>query len=185
MSLQKPSRASLFATSIAILLWLSAASPAFSQAVSEDQVKAAYVYSFAKFIEWPSRTFTGPSSSFHFCVSDDRPLQVELGRTVKDKLVAGHTIEVISIDGIEQSRGCHLLFIGASLRQARSQMMDGLRGANILTIGETANFIDEGGMIGFLLEDERVHFEINHKAATLSGLYISSRLLSVAKRVIE
>jgi hypothetical protein len=183
MSAPRPSRARLLTAVVALLCFFEG-SPAFGQA-SEDQVKAAYIYSFAKFIEWPPGTFTSSSSPFHFCVLNDRSFQAELDRAVKGKSVGGHSIDVVSVRDADQSRSCHLLFIDKGQEQQARQIVKALRGSNILTIGETAHFIDGGGMIGFLLEDNHIYFEINHKAATASGLYVSSRLLSVARRVIE
>ena len=172
------------ATAIA-LLWLLASLPGFCQGVSEEQVKAAYLYSFAKFIEWPSGSFRTPNSPFHFCVVNNRSFQAELDRTVKGKSVAGRMIEVVSVLDAEQSRSCHLLFIDDSQERTFRQIIRALHGANILIVGETRNFIDGGGVIGFVMEDEHVYFEINQKEATVAGLYVSSRLLSVAKRVIQ
>jgi len=185
MSCQRPSRASRATTTIALLLWVLASLPGFCQAASEEQVKAAYLYSFAKFIEWPSRSFQGPSAPFHFCVVNNRSFQAELERTVKGKSVAGRTIEVASVLDTEQSRSCHLLFVDASQERQSRHILQALHGATILIVGETRNFIEGGGTIGFLMEDEHVYFEINQKEATLAGLYVSSRLLSVAKRVIQ
>jgi len=185
MSCQRPSRASPVATTVILLLLVLASVPGLCQAASEEQVKAAYLYSFAKFIEWPSRTFQTSSSPFHFCVMNNRSFQVELDRTVKGKSVAGRTIEVVSVLNAEQSRSCHLLFVDASQERQSRQVIQALQGAAILIVGETRNFIEGGGTIGFLMEDEHVYFEINQKEATLAGLYVSSRLLSVAKRVIQ
>jgi len=185
MSCQTPSRASPAATTIMLLLWVLASVPGFCQAASEEQVKAAYLYSFAKFIEWPSRSFQSASSPFHFCVVNNRSFQAELDRTVKGKSVAGRAIEVASVLDTEQSRSCHLLFVDASQERQSRPLLRALQGATILIVGETRNFIDGGGTIGFLMEDEHVYFEINQREATLAGLYVSSRLLSVAKRVIQ
>ena len=185
MSCRRPSRASPATVTIALLLWVLANFPGFCQAVSEERVKAAYLYSFAKFIEWPSGSFQSPSSPFHFCVVNNRSFQAELDRTVKGKSVAGRTIEVVSVLDAEQSRTCHLLFVDASQERQSHQIIQALHGASVLFVGETRNFIDAGGTIGFLMEDDHVYFEINQQQATVAGLYVSSRLLSVAKRVIQ
>ena len=185
MASQRPSRAYPATMTIALLLWVSASLPGFCQGVSDEQVKAAYLYSFAKFIEWPAASFQTPSTPFQFCVVNNRSFQAELDRTVKGKSVAGRTIAVLSVLDAEQSRSCHLLYVDASQEHQSREILRALHGAHILIVGDTRNFIDGGGTIGFLVEDERVHFEINLKKATVAGLYVSSRLLSVAKRVIQ
>lgn len=182
---RRPSRASLLRAGILLLLGLFGTLPIPAQTLSEEQVKAAYVFSFAKFIEWPAGTFPTPNSSLRFCVLNDRAFQAELDRIVKNKSIAGHSIDVLQVEDGDQSRSCQLLFIDSGQDRQTRHVLEVLRGASVLTIGETEGFLNENGIINFVLEDDHVHFEINHKAASEAGLYISSRLLGVAKRVIE
>lgn len=182
---RRPSRASVLRAATLLLLGLFGALSISAQTLSEDQVKAAYIFSFAKFIEWPAGTFPTPNSPLRFCVLNDRAVQVELDRIVKGKSVAGHSIDVVQVQDGDQSRSCQLLFINSGQERQARRVLEDLRGASVLTVGETESFLDENGIINFVLEDEHIHFEINHKAATEARLYISSRLLGVAKRVIE
>jgi hypothetical protein len=155
-----------------------------AQAISEDQVKAAYLYNFAKFVEWPHHRFASPTSPFEFCVLNDRSFEAQLTQTIKGKMLAGRMVNVLSVTQAEEARSCHILFV-SSTQKAQAQIIEALRDTNVLTVGETKHFVEEGGMISFVLEDNRVQFQVNRKAANQVGLRISSRLLIVAKRVIE
>src|SRR4051794_5010063 len=92
--------------SIALLLALGLNLRA--QSVSEDQVKAAYMYNFAKFVEWPAGEFPSSAAPFRFCVLDDRPFQSELVEIVKGKVIVGRSVVVVPVERAEQSRNCHI-----------------------------------------------------------------------------
>jgi hypothetical protein len=170
--------------SIVFLVCLPKAAGASDKLLSDYQVKAAYIYTFAKFVEWPSQSFENTSTPLRFCILNDRSFEVELDRMVKGKAVAGHAIEVVQVqDGI-QARSCHVLFINSAQGRQARHTIEALRGTSVLTVGETSDFLAEGGVINFVIEDDRVQFQVNQKAANAAGLYISSRLLSVAKRVV-
>jgi YfiR/HmsC-like len=185
MAVASSVRVALLTTSLAVFPWCFGTHTASAQSVSDDQVKAAYIYNFSKFVEWPARYFPTPKTSLHFCVLNNRPFEVELERIAKGKSVGGHIIDIIEVQDAEQSRDCHLLFIDATRDRQTRRLLEALQGVSVLTIGESEGFLEEGGIINFMLEDNRVQFEINHKAANESGLYISSRLLGLARRVTE
>ena len=118
-------------------------------------------------------------------VLDDRLLESELIQIVKGKAVAGRPVIVVPIQNGDQSRDCHILFIGSSRERQVPHIIEVFRETNVLTVGETKGFVEAGGIINFVLRDDRVQFEVNHKAAKRAGLSISSRLLAVAKAVLE
>lgn len=153
--------------------------------MSDYQVKAAYLYNFAKFVQWPAHDFSSPNSPIQLCVLNDRTFQVELKSIVKDKTVAGRPVAVLGVQDAEQSRFCHMLFINSSQSSNSRHILDMLRRRSVLTVGESAGFAEQGGIINFVLQQDHVQFEVNHRAANEVGLQISSRLLSVAKLVIE
>jgi hypothetical protein len=155
-----------------------------AQEVSEYQVKAAYLYNFSKFIEWPAADFANATSPFQFCVLHDRSFAEQLAQTVKGKMVASRPASVISVKNAEEGRSCHILFISSS-QNIEAQVIETLRNTNVLTVGEVKGFVEEGGMINFVIQDDRVQFQVNHRAARQAGLRVSSRLLSVAKLVVE
>lgn len=158
---------------------------AHSQTMNEYQVKAAYLYSFAKFIEWPARAFSSPAAPLRFCVLNDQVFMGELNHIVEGKVIGGRRVEVIPVRNAEESVGCHLLFIDSSHARRAQHILEILRDTSVVTVGDAPGFIEEGGIIDFVLHDDRVQFRVNHKAATQAGLQVSSHLLGVAKLVIE
>jgi YfiR/HmsC-like len=169
--------------SIALLPLLLQPQLARAQAVSEYQVKAAYLYNFAKFVDWPAESFTSPAAPIRLCVLNDRPFQTQLEQIVNGKKIIGRPVLAIAVQTGEESRDCQVLFISSS--QQPRHIFDLLQEASVLTVGETASFLEEGGIINFVIQGNQVHFEVNHKAATKARLRVSSRLLSLAKTVIE
>jgi hypothetical protein len=158
---------------------------AYSQAISEDQVKAAYLYNFAKFVEWPEESFPDASAPIHLCVLNDPQMGLALSQLVKDKRVSGRSVVVVPIQNGEQGRNCQILFINSAQSWEVEHIIKVLQGASVLTVGETAGFVEQGGIVNFVLQNDQVHFQVNHRAATQSRLRMSARLLSVAKLVIE
>jgi hypothetical protein len=156
-----------------------------AQAIGEYQVKAAYLYSFAKFIDWPPGTFTNATDPILLCVLNVRSFQVQLIQVAGNKQVAGHPVLVTLVQDGKQSRNCQELFISSSQSQETPQIIDDLRGTSVLTVGETNDFVEQGGIINFIVLGDRVQFQVNQKAATQARLHMSSQLLSVAKRVFK
>jgi YfiR/HmsC-like len=150
---------------------------------SDAQVEAAYIYNFAKFVEWPDGKFPTPNSPIRFCVLNDFSFEADLNRVVSGRSIAGRPLEVAQLRDGSEAAQCHVLYVNAAQERQMRHSLEVLREANVLTVGETDAFIDEGGMINFFLQDEQVLFGINNKAAREAGLHLSSRLLSLAKRV--
>jgi len=98
-------------------------------------------------------------------------------------MVNGHKLEVRRTTDLQQARNCHILFVAFSGASVKS-ILEGLRGASVLTVGDCQGFAQQGGMINFALVDGRIQFEVNRHSAEQAGLKISSKLLSVAKFVI-
>lgn len=162
---------------IAFLLAIAAASAPAAQDVSREyRVKAAFLYNFVNFVEWPTRPPSGP---IVICVAGRNPFGTILADTVRGVAVAQRRLEARVI--LEPDDACHVLFVpagantGAYLRAAR--------GMAILTVGEVERFIEQGGLVRFYLEGGGVRFEINREGADRAGLRISSRLLQLARIV--
>lgn len=153
------------------------------QIATEYQVKAAFLFNFAKFVEWPPSSFSDASTPLRICVLGRDPFGQELRDLVSAKTVQGRKLEVDPVVNLQQARSCHILFI-ASSEKTSARILEGLRGASVLTVGDTKGFAGQGVMINFVLENDRVQFEVNPKAAEQAGLKISSKLLSVAKLVL-
>jgi len=155
-----------------------------SPTASEYQVKAAFLFNFAKFVEWPASSFSDASAPLRICVFGRDPFGEELRNITKEKTVNGHKLEVSQVLDLQVARTCQVLFIASSETARLKQILESLRGTDALTVGDTKGFVEQGGMINFVLENSRVQFEVNRKAAEQGGLKISSKLLSVAKLVV-
>lgn len=155
-----------------------------AQSATEYQVKAAFLFNFAKFVEWPADAFPGVDAPLQICLLGQDPFGREFEEVIGDKSVNGHRIEVIHPSGVPQARGCQIIFVSSSEKRHALEILRGLRGAAVLTVGDTAGFAGMGGIINFVLDDGRVRFEINVKAADRAHLKISARLLTVAKLIV-
>lgn len=154
-------------------------------AVTEYQVKAAYLYNFAKFVEWPAESFSSASAPFEICVFGQDPFGEELQNLTRGKQVNGRRFEIRGgVTAPAQASSCHILFVSTSATRRFLAVAQELQGRSVLIVGESEGFAERGGMINFVLEGDRVLFEVNQKAAQQAGLKISAKLLSVAKQVM-
>ena len=152
-----------------------------AQTANEYQVKAAFLYNFAKFIEWPTEAF----SNGHLVVGliGDDPFGSALDQTINGKSINGRQLIIRRFKWGQNLRDCHILFIASSERKRLPQILESLRGARVLTVGELDKFCQQGGLINFILEENKVRFEINLDVAEQAGLKISSKLLALARSV--
>lgn len=148
--------------------------------VDEYQVKAAFVYNFAKFVEWPPAAFKSAQDPIVICVLGENSFRNSLEEAIKGKVVDGRTFVVRPVSQNQLPCPCHMLFVNASERKSFRSMVGDLKGG-VLTIGETPGFDFEGGIINFKLVSGRIRFEINVKAAEQEKLHLSSKLLSLAE----
>lgn len=150
---------------------------------SEYQVKTAFLYNFAKFVEWPSEAFADSSDPIIIGILGKDPFGNDLEKTIKGKTVKGREITIKHSKQIEKFRSCHILFISMSEKRNLKHILKNFKKSSILTVSEIENFTQYGGIIGFVMKQHNVRFEINMDAAERSGLQISSKLLKVAKAV--
>ena len=148
----------------------------------EYQVKAAFLYNFAKFVEWPAAAFKRSEDPFSICVLGQNPFGTALEDVVRNKTVASRAFVVREVSNARQATTCQIVFVAASEYKRFRLLLDGIRERSILTVGEADNFTANGGIINFKLQDARVRIEINGRAADRAGLHISSKLLSLAER---
>lgn len=144
----------------------------------EYQVKAAFLYNFAKFIDWPSG-----SDGMTLCILGKDPFDGDID-FIQGKTVKGRALTVKRIKTVKEVRECKILFISSAMKTSMMQTVTALKGSNVLTIGDTEGFAQQGVIINFYLEDEKVRFEINIEAAKHAGIQISSNLLKLA-RIVE
>lgn len=148
---------------------------------TEYEAKAAFIYNFAKFVEWPAKP--GPDNALlRLCLLGKDPFGPAL-EEVKGKLVKERKMEVVLLDVTADGRECDLLFIAASEERHLDRVVAILRGAGTLTIGDTEGYAQQGVMINFFPENGKIRLEINLDAVRRAGLKISSKLLYLARIV--
>lgn len=155
-----------------------------AQSAGEYQVKAAFLFNFAKFVEWPPDAFPRPDAPLQICVLGQDPFGVGFEQSIAEKIVQGHKIKVVHPDDVSQTRGCQILYIASSEKHRLHDILQALKGASVLTVADTSGFIQSGGIINFVLDNDQVRFEINLKPAELAHLKLSAKLLTVAKLVL-
>ena len=149
----------------------------------EFQVKAAFLYNFAKFVNWPPEVFRDPDSAFVICLVDEEPFAQALEQAVLGKTVEGRAFQVRRLSSPDEAGSCQMLHLGATGSSRLTSLPRSIREAPILTIGDDAGFTRQGGIINFIIREHRVGFEINPDAAGRAGLRISSKLLQLASIV--
>jgi hypothetical protein len=156
---------------------LSLASPAPSPGALEYQLKAAFLLKFTLFVEWSEADSHAP---FAVCIVGEDPFGSVLDQTVEGETINGRKIVIRRVRR-EGTSGCGMLYISAQEKNP-SEILAGA-GSGVLTIGEGDTFLDQGGMIAFVIDNRRVRFDADPAAARKAGLKLSSRLLSVARIV--
>jgi hypothetical protein len=151
---------------------------------SEYQVKAAFLFHFAQFVDWPPGAFKDAASPLTYCTVGEDPFHGALDASMGGKTIDGRPVRVLHYKLVKEAQACQILFLGAPEKKFLSATLIDLGANPVLTVGESQDFIGQGGMIGFLWEDNKVHFEINLEAAERAKLKISARLLTLAKKVI-
>jgi YfiR/HmsC-like len=150
----------------------------------EYRVKAAFLFHFAQLVDWPAEPLSGTDNSLSLCTLGEDPFQGTLEGTVAGKAIGNRTIRVRHLFTPQDLQACQIIFLGKAQSKRIPTLVADLHNAPILTVGETAGFLDAGGMICFLLQENKVRFEINLNAADSAKLKIGSRLLILAQRVV-
>jgi hypothetical protein len=146
----------------------------------EYQLKAAFLYNFAQFAEWPDDAFKGPRGPIVIAVAGENPFGGTLEQAVRGKQLNGREITVRYFPSAAAVEPCHVLFVSASERNNVPQALQ-RAGSYCLTVGDVEGFTARGGIFRFLVEDNKVRFEVNIDAAQHARVKISSRLLKLAK----
>ncbi|MET0213689.1 MAG: YfiR family protein [Vicinamibacterales bacterium] len=163
---------------------LSQLSPVVRAAPSPEYlIKAAYLYNFALFVEWPAEVFATRDAPIVIGIIGADPFDQALERTIQDKRINGRTLVVRRLQPGQDVRQAHILFVRSSEASRNDELIARLAGRPVLLVGETPDFARRGGTITFTIEDERVRFEINAEAARRARLNVSATLLNVARVV--
>jgi hypothetical protein len=154
--------------------------PAQEQRHGEYQVKAAFIYKFINFIEWPPESGFNDSPSINLCIIGDDPF----GRAIDDmrsEIIKGKKPAIRRYASYEEARNCHIIFIPASEKYNAGHILKSARKSTALTVGDIEEFAGKGAIISFFIEESKVRFIINTEAARRSGLKISAKLLKLSK----
>jgi hypothetical protein len=166
-------------TVAACLLFASSARP---QDVTEPALKAAFVYNFAKFTEWPADVLPA-TALFSACVLGDDSVGDALARTVQGRQLAGHGISVSRVQLAGSLRGCHLLYMSGVTPAQVAVVVTAIRGAPVLTISDIDDFPRLGGIAHVFVENGKMRFDLNLEIARRARLQLSSKLLALAAHV--
>jgi uncharacterized protein DUF4154 len=168
-----------------LLVLAVAALPAMApaQQAPEASIKAAFLFKFAGYVEWPPGAFAGPEAPFVIGVAGAEEVASELERLVPGRTVNNRAVAVRRLREGESPRGAHLVFVGRGEANARAAIRAAQQ-QGALTVTEGERGLESGSSINFVLADDRVGFEVSLESAERSGLRISSRMLAVARRVV-
>jgi hypothetical protein len=166
---------------VAVLALLVMQGLVSAQDVTEPALKAAYIYNFAKFTEWPAAT--GPArDTFVLCVVGDVAVGQALVRAVKDRALGGVNLSVSLVTSGDPPPNCRLIYISGVAARQTAQLLGGLRDQPVLTIGDLQGFNDLGGIARFFFHQGQLRFSVNTASAERAHLRISSKLLALATR---
>lgn len=177
---RRPGRLSQF-MALALVSVLVSASCLHAQQSNptEYEVKAAYLYNFGKFVEWPAKV-TAASDFFSICVLGEDPFGASFDATIASESINGKKVVVNRITKLQDAVSCRILFISSSEESRLKEILATLDKTSVLTVSDISQFTRHGGMIRFVMEANRVRFEVNLTTAEHAGLTLSSQLLKVA-----
>jgi len=173
---------------ISIAILVSAATPLSARAeeplLHEYRIKAAFLYNFAKFIQWPKSAFIDPERTVFICILGKGPIMGAL-QSLSAKTVQGRRIVISHSKNLRSVKGCHILFVTKSEKSRIKHTISKFKGSPVLTVSDMDDFVKAGGMIGMVRVENKIRFQINLVSAQDSGLKISSQLLKLAQDVIK
>lgn len=149
----------------------------------EYQVKAAFVYNFTKFTDWPPGAFSSPRAPIVIGILGEDPFGQTMDDLVRGETVRERPLVVKRLRAGDDLRSCHILFISQSEKERLPAVLSQLKGSPVLSVGDLAGFAEQGGMVNLLLANKTVKIEINQAAAEQAGLQISAKLLKLARLV--
>jgi hypothetical protein len=176
----EPGRRSVVAVVLAALLLCT--STVHSQNVTEASLKAAFVYNFAKFTDWP-REVLPTTATFTACVLGDNAIRDQLDRMLQGRQLSGRGISVSEVRLEGKLRSCHLLYVSGVTSAQVAAIVAAVRGAPVLTISDVDDFARNGGIAQMFVDSGKLRFDLNLQVARSSGLQLSSKLLALAAHV--
>ena len=178
--------APIAALGLTFLLFASPEASAQEDKPTEYRVKGVYIYNFGKFVQWPAGTAPGGAENgFPICVLGPDPFGATLDEIVKGESIEGQPLVTRRIDRVESTDGCRILFISAMSKERLIMTLQTLQSKPVLTVSDMPDFCNHGGMIQFVMQADKVRFEVNLPPAEKAGLTLSSQLLKVATSVLK
>ncbi|MDH4188364.1 MAG: YfiR family protein [Nitrospira sp.] len=178
------SRLTLLIAGLGLIVYIWPLYSAQAQPSNESLLKVAFLYNFAKFVEWPAQTLPNAADPFTICVIGTDQMTQAASHMLQGKQIQGHLVKTRALQAPNNISTCHILFVDASTAAISEPAWRSLSHIPILTVGETDQFIHGGGIIKFFVENDTLRFEINPQAAEQAQLKISSKLLKLG-RIIE
>lgn len=169
---------------VALAIFAAAFGPPTSDATAEPAsaeyaIKAAFLYNVCKFVEWPTTTWKGAADPFYLVILGRDPFGDTLN-AIANKEVKGRKIVIRRVSAVENVGQCHALFVSDSESERFRDILERFRNRSVLLVGDTSKFASQGGMVSLVKRENKIQLEINAKAASQSGLIISSHLLRLA-----
>jgi len=155
-----------------------------SKHLNEYEVKAAYLYNFAKYVDWPASTPRRENASLTICIVGKSPLN-DVIETLAGKTIKNRRLVIRQFSRIEDLSECNILFVNAAVKTSLTQLLASISPRSILTVSDCKGFAAAGGMIELVPAGDKIKFDINNRAAQLVNLRISSHLLRLATTVLE
>lgn len=178
-SLRQPTWLALLVAAVGVVCSVNAA----GQSASLGELKAAFLFNFSKFIEWPDTAFTDPANFTIGVIGDDRVV-FELNEIVDGKKIGGRNIALKHLATKDNPAAVQILYIGAGERSRLPAILLSLQGKSVLTVSDLDQFCAMGGMIQFQVERDRMRFDVNIEPTGRAGLTLNSKLLALARTVI-
>jgi hypothetical protein len=168
---------------VAWAIFSVASTSAQQPAPSEDQVKAAYLYNFGRFVKWPPNAVEDRDRAFVICVFSQDPFGLVLESTLAGQLLNGKPVVIRRVMKPQEAAHCHILFIDATQGPHLREILAGIDQSSVLTVSDMPHFLKQGGMIQFVLQEDKVRFEVDLNNVGSGQLALSSELLKVAAMV--
>ncbi|MFA5260156.1 MAG: YfiR family protein [Candidatus Omnitrophota bacterium] len=160
---------------VLILFFLTFIIMTRAYAIQADDLKVAFLYNFAKYVEWPA---SGPGGTISICAYGSSP---GILKTIEQKIVNGKAVQTKYLSDAGEATGCQIVFVRSG--EETAGMLAAVKAASVLTVGEEKGFLDNGGIINFKVTGEKISFDVNATLAQANGLTISSQLLKLADEV--
>jgi hypothetical protein len=172
------------AATLALAAVAATAVPANPQGATADEVKAAFLFNFVKFVEWPIDAAPSNAALVVGVLGSDG-IEESLRITVRGKAINGRPLAVKRLAGVDDVTNVHLLYVGMREKGRVGDLLRRVDGISVLTVSDADRFCQSGGVIGLLMEDNRVRFDVNLDAADRGRLKVSSKLLALARTVMS